>query len=363
MSPSDQIKAVYGKYADMPDVTWVGPNSRMPGLFLGFDNGTFIFTDATKGHVSTPQQISPSIDAVNGIAAVGATSLAVSTRSDVSFIQANSSNGPARAVFPGGAHGVIATKSGSFIAPLGPKGLLIVRPTNGPLQGMEVTRGTERKLYFYRVAALHDTHGTETLIFANRKSGVGLSVFNSTERGRIVHTRESEGIEIVDVCAISPGSLSAIAISKTADLLWIKDTSKNTDPVVFKLTGVEGSVYRVLATARHLFVLTSKSLYVWIDLVDRALAGQFVSPDMMRLELPVDAVDMSLVDDEYLLLVMGVNAVTSLAIANIEGQLPGGQVNTSIPGFSSGGFEKTRLDEIAPEWQAEDVEQEDLVFA
>ena len=141
MSPRDQIEAVYRGSASMPDVTWVGQNPRMPGLLLGFDNGTFIFTDATAGHVSEPQQISPSADAINGIAAVGATSLAVSTRSDVSFIQANSSIGPSRAVFPGGAHGVIATKSGSFIAPLGQKGLLIVRPGNGPLQGMEVARG------------------------------------------------------------------------------------------------------------------------------------------------------------------------------------------------------------------------------
>ena len=187
-------------------------------------------------------------------------------------------------------------------------------------------------------------------------------MFNSTERRRIVHTMGFEGIDIVDVCAVSPGSLSAIAISKSADLLWIKDTSKNTDPVVFKLTRVEGSVYRVLATARHLFVLTSKSLYVWINLVDRALVGQFGSPDMLRLVLPVDAIDMALVNDQYLLLVMGVNAVTRLAIGDIEDQLVGEPANGFNPGFTSGGVERTSLNDIAPVWQTEDIEQVDIAF-
>ena len=181
MSPSDQIKAVYDKYSSLPDVTWVGPNSRMPGLILGFENGAIILTDAATGHVSDLEQLSPNGEAINGIAAIGVASLAVSTRSEVSFFQANSSVGPGIAVFPGGAHGVVATGSGSYIAPLGPRGLLIVRPTSGLIQRMEVTTGTEGKLYFYRAAALHDRRGTETLIFANRKSGVGLSVFKSYE--------------------------------------------------------------------------------------------------------------------------------------------------------------------------------------
>jgi hypothetical protein len=363
MSPSDQIKAVYDKYSDLPDVTWIGPNSRTPGLILGFDNGSIIFTDAATGHASNPQQVSPSGEAINGIAAVGAASLAVSTRSEVSFFQASSSVGPARVHFPGGAHGVVATKSGSYVAPLGPKGLLIVRPTNGFFQRMEVTKGTEGKLYFYRAAALHDQLGTETLIFANRKNGVGLSVFNSDERSRVVHTMGFEGIDVVDVCGVATGSLSAVAVSKTADLLWINDTSKNTAPVIIRPTHVEGAVYRVLATSRHLFVLTSKALYIWFDLVDRARAGQFASPDMVRLVLPIDAVDASLLDDQYLLLVMGVNAVTSLAIADIEGQLSGKPATDFMSSISSGSFEKTSLDDIDQDWQTEDVEQQDLVLA
>jgi hypothetical protein len=363
MSPSDQIKAVYDKYSDLPDVTWVGPNFRTNGLVLGFDNGSIIFTVAATGHVSDPEQLSPSGEAINGIAANGAGGLAVSTRSEVSFFQANSSVEPTRVdFFPGGAHGVIATKSGSYVAPLGPNGLLIVRPTNDFLQ-KEVTKGTEGKLHFNRAASLHDQLGTETLIFANRKNGVGLCVFSSDERPRVVHTMGFEGIDVVDVCAVSTGSLSAIAVSKTADLLWINDTSQNTDPVVIRPTHVEGAVYRALATSRHLFVLTSKALYVWFDFVNRAIAGQFASTEMVRLVLPIDAIDMYLLDDQYLFLVMGVNAVTSLAITDIEGQLDGKCATEFRSGISSGSFEKTALDDIDQAWQTADVKQQNLVLA
>jgi hypothetical protein len=362
MSPSDQIKAVYGTYYNLPDVTWIGPNFQMPGLILGFDDGSIILTDALTGRIRDPERLSPTGEAINGIASIGATSWAVSTRSEVSFFQTDDPDGQTKVDYPGGAHGVVATKSGSYVAPLGPKGLLIVRPSSGVLQRMAVTQGTEGRLYFYRAAALHDQLGTEILIFANRKNGVGLSVFDSNDRHRVVRTMRFEGIDVVDVCAVSRGSLSAVAVSKSADLLWINDTSKRLYPVVVRLTHVEGAVYKVLATSRHLFVLTSKALYVWIDFVGRALAGQLAGPDMTRLVLPIDAVDMSLLDDQYLLLVMGVNAVTCLAIADIEGQLANNSATEFRSGTGSGNFEKTSLDDIHQDWQTEDVEQQDLVL-
>ena len=160
-----------------------------------------------------------------------------------------------------------------------------------------------------------------------------------------------DGVDVVDVCAVATGSLSAVAVSRSADLLWIRDTSENAAPVVIRPTHVVGAVYRVLASSRHLFVLTSKALYVWFDLVDRALAGQFASPEIVRLVLPVNAIDMSLLDDQYLLLVMGGNAVMSLAITDIESQLPGKTATEFKSVISSGRFEKTSLDDVVKDWQ------------
>jgi len=362
MSPSDQINAVYAKYRDLPDVTWVGPNSLMQGLILGFDDGSIISTDSNTGGVSKPQQLSPSGDAVNGIAAVSPTSLAVSTRSEVLFFQVDGSGQTSRAVFPGGSHGVVATKSGSYVAPLGPHGLLIVRPTDGKMQKMEVTRETEDRPYFYRVAALHDPVGTETLVFANRKNGVGLSLFNRDERRRVVHTMGFVGIDIVDVCGVASGSLAAFAVSRTGDILWIEDSSKHQDPVVLRPKNIEGSVYRVLATPHHLFLLSSKALYVWFGLVDRASNGEFASPNMIRLVLPMDAIDMSLLGNDYLLLVMGANAVHCLPVKSLESQIVGNFHLEKTSGLTSGSLERATLEDVRQIWQTEDIEQHDLAM-
>ncbi len=363
MSPSEQIKAIYEKYPDLPDVTWIGPNFQRPGLMLGFDEGSILFTNAATGEISDPQRVSPSGEAINGIASIGPNSLAVSTRSEVSLFQAESPGDQTIVSFPGGAHGVVATRSGSYVAPLGPKGLLIVRPSSSMVQGFAVTQGTEGHLYFYRMAALHNPLGVETLVFANRKNGVGMSVFDSEDRRRVVRVMKFQDVDIVDVCAVVPGSLSAIAVSKTADLLWITDTSSNVEPVILRPMHVKGTVYRVLATSRHLVVLTSEALHVWIDLVGRALTGQFASPDMTMLVMPIDAVDMALIDDQHLLLVMGMNAVTCLTMADMERQFASRSAAGFRLGGSSGRFEKTSLDDIHQDWRTEDVEQRELVLA
>jgi hypothetical protein len=358
MNPNDVIRTAVHGSTDRPDVTWAGPNPFTEGLCLGFDNGGIVLSDSTTGYdVSKLQQFSPTGDAINGVAAIGTSSLAVSTRSDVSFIQVKSPTDNRRAVFAGGAHGVVATVSGYFVAPLGPKGLLVVKPTNDLHQRMEMTERTEGRLYFYRVAALHDGRGTETLIFANRKNGVGLSVFKGTEKRRNVNTMGFEGIDVVDVCGVAPNSLAAIAITKTGELLWIRDTSKRDAPIVIKPAKLDGPVYRVLATPQHLFVLSNKALYIWINFVARARSGQFISPDMVRLELPVEAVDMSLIEDKTLILVMGVNAISTFAISDLERQSTGEDVTQLGSDFTLSKQDNAGLSEIARVWQTADVEQ------
>ncbi len=158
-----------------PDVTWAGPSPFGTGLCFGFDNGTIVFLSDVNGVATDYQPISPGGEAINGVAAIGTTSLAVSTRADVSFIQLDSKKGYQRAVFPHGSHGVIATKSGFFVVPRGPSGLLVVKPTSEDQQQMTVTEGNEGQMYFSRVAALNDEKGKEILVFANRRNGVGMT--------------------------------------------------------------------------------------------------------------------------------------------------------------------------------------------
>lgn len=351
MNPAGLLSVLVRTSTDGPEVTWVGPNPFGRGLCLGFDDGTIILNNTATGETTPHQEISAAKDAINGVAAIGTRSLAVSTRSDVTFIQFESPTNSSRAVFAGGAHGVVATESGYFIALLGRKGLLLVKPEVGQQQEMRVTVGTEGLLYFYRMAALCDATGKETLVFANRRNGVGLSVFDANQESRNVHTLGFAGLDVVDVCGVSRGSLSAVAISPTAEILWIKDTSKREDPLAMRLHGVEGQVYRVLATPQHLFVLTSSALYAFANLVGKVLYDKATTSSCFPFVVPMEAVDMSLYKNEYILLVMAANSIMSVRITDLEKQ-PSDQVGISIEMS-----QKTSVEDFDPKWQRHDVEQ------
>jgi hypothetical protein len=357
MNPVGLFRAAIRQSTEGPDVTWVGPNPFQNGLCLGFDNGTIIFSATAAKHTTGHQQISPSKEAINGVAAIGSTSLAVSTRADVTFIEIISPQVAPRAVFDGGTHGVVATKSGYFVAPRGAKGLLIVKPDREPEQKMRVTTGMDRQLYFYRMIALHDASGKETLVFANRKNGVGLCEFKGNVDNRNVHTLSFNGLDVVDVCGVAVGSLSAVAISPKAEVLWIKDTSKHDDPITTKMSGIEGHVYRVLATARSLFVLSSKALYVWTDLVEHVLFNKKHSSFLQPLVIPMEAVDMSLIDNEYLFLVLAVNGIASLKISDLEKQ-PFDQSGLDAESrLSIEMSQKTKMEDFVPRWERHDIQQ------
>jgi hypothetical protein len=349
-------KAIDGSPADA-DITWAGPNPFEQGLSFGLDNGSIVFTSDKTGLWTLHPQMSPSGEAINGLAGIGTHSLAVSTRAEVSFIQLDLPKDRRRAVFPGGAHGVITTKSGYFVAPLGPAGLLVVKPTNADQQPMNVTEKNDGQLYFSRVAALSDDKGKEILIFANRRNGFGASPFDGDEGGRHVHTMRFEGIDVIDVCPVAPNSHAAIAISMRAEVLWIRDASRHDDPLAMRLSGVEGPVYRVLATPRHLFVLSSKALYVWTDLVEHVLFNDKVIPNPSPLVLPVKAVGMSLIRDEHLLLVMAANAVMTLAIIDFERESAADSEPLSFAILSPEMSQQTKLENFSPRWQFSDVEQ------
>ena len=272
------VKIIDGSPAGA-EITWAGSNPFEQGLSFGLDNGRIAFTSEKTGNWTFQPQVSPSGEAINGLAWIGTHSLAVSTRAEVSFLQLDLPTGHNRAVFSGGAHGVISTQSGCFVAPLGPTGLLVVKPTNADQQPMYVTDNNEGQLYFSRVAALSDNKGQEILISANRRNGFGMSPFNGEEGGRHVHTMKFEGVDVIDVCQVAPNSHAAIAISMRAEVLWIRDASRHDNPVAMRLSGIKGPVYRVLATQRHLFVLSSTALYVWIDLVEHVLFNDKAVPN------------------------------------------------------------------------------------
>ncbi len=153
-----------------------------------------------------------------------------------------------------------------------------------------------------------------------------------------------EGLDVIDVCGIASDSLSAVAISSRGEVLWLKDVSKRDEPLVMRLTDIEGQVYRVLATNQHLFMLSSKALYVWSHLVESVLLNQDSTRQSFPHVLPVEAVDMSLLNNDKLMLVMGTNSIKSFKIDDIF------RNSSSLSSIS-------RLEDFTPRWVSEDVEQ------
>jgi hypothetical protein len=100
-------------------VCWAGPHPFAPGLCFGSEDGMVLFTDEQGRALSLPGKGSVSGEAVNGVACMG-TWVAVSTRQEVNFLPLPGTEGGHSfgVAFPYGAHGVSATPSGYFIAPL-----------------------------------------------------------------------------------------------------------------------------------------------------------------------------------------------------------------------------------------------------
>jgi len=299
------------------EVTWAGAHPFSQGLCFGFDDGSLIFTDENAESDKLPQSISESGEPVNGLAAHGKTSLAVSTRADVTFVEVDARGETTRSVYRGGAHGVATTSSGYFISPLGINGLLVVKPDAVAKQRMSLWESNKEKLYLYRVVPLRDGKGNEALIFATRKEGVGICPFEGYDTLQNIHTIASLGVDIVDICEVALGSFAVAAISIDGILMVFNDALRDFRPVTIKLGGIEGTVYRVLSSRGHLFVLTSKALYVWHGLIGGLMDDRPISENVPPVVMPMEAIDLNIYRDSLLLIVMAANEVQGIGIESI----------------------------------------------
>ncbi len=328
-----------------PDVTWAGANPFSTGFCFGFDDGTVAFTDENGVRDVLREKYSESGEPINGLASDGATCFAVSTRSDVTFVMKNADGGSTASIFPSGSHGIAVTHSGYYVSPLGINGLLVMKPSPEEIkQPMRIAEGPKDRLYFLRALPLHDERGKEALVFATRRDGVGYTAFAGNESVRNVHTITSLGLDIIDVCEIRPGTLATAAISIDGILMLFSDVLNSLHPITIKLGGIEGTVYRLLSSRGHLFVLTSKAMYAWLGLIDGLLDGNPIEENSVPVIMPMEAVDATLVRDTVLLVVMAVNEVRRIDIRTIE----------KLSSTRTDSFVRTTL---TPTWLEKDISQ------
>jgi hypothetical protein len=291
-------------------------------------------TDEAAVPVDKAKDGSISGEAINGIAASGM-SLAVSSRREITLRTWTAAN-PERITVSGvphGAHGIIVTPSGNFLAPLGRDGVMIIRPNSRPNDPVGVLTGDRDGLVFYRVIAIPRLEGRDLLVCATRQGGMGITEIQWGQDTYNMKLATFAGLDVVDVCAISgPPDTPAIAgIGREGTLLLVRDALNDEHPVTIKFSSVLGTAYRLLSARGHVFVLTSCGLYGLMNLGDRLVKGliteQFTTPILV---VAVEAVDANLVDDRWLLVTMP-DEVLKFDLDLIDQNIPDARLNGQFP--------------------------------
>jgi hypothetical protein len=292
------------------DISWAGCPPRLPQYWFGSDDGRILVTtDLNSGEGARPLLAAPSGEAVNGIAwAPGL--VAASTRSEVVLLYPESDSVElrfSRGVFPGGAHGVARTPSGRIVAPMGRQGLLMVGPNEIIRQQVQVIRPPDDSLNLYRVVCVASHGHGEVFACAARRSGFLAMPLLGDELGDTGRSLQSANEDFVDVASLNmKDHPSAVAIlSVDCSITLVRDLVADNSTVQtlhYSFTGERA--YRILCADGHVFLLTNRRLYAFVDLVSRFLEGEGMEKQVTIHAWDIEAVDASLGANRSLLVVM-----------------------------------------------------------
>lgn len=295
------------------NVTWAGECPWTQDFCFGTENGKLIVPPRNMMELE-PAGVT---EAINGVAFFENV-FGVSTRNEVAILRLNPSAVRVDLMrkFDGGAHGLISTSPGRFVASLGENGLLFVRSTSDQVDLFKGGGIKDSIINYYQLAVL-GKHKYEAFACAARNSGVlGIAYDWDGNRCSIAQHRFPR-LDIVDVYPLrSPAfPLAAVAVSRDGTLLLSRDILHDR-PVALRLWDQTTTVYSVLSIGGHLFVLTRTALHVLPGFAARFLAGERLDQPTPISDMPVDAAFVNLAYDRFLLLVLG-DEVFSVEIAKL----------------------------------------------
>ncbi len=286
--------------------------------------GRLFGVDPDRGVLDAPSNVAGSGEAING-AAFTDKLMAVSNRSEVIVQVSIPGIGPV--VLEGGAHGVIASESGKILAPRGGEGLLIIAPSNDGrfIHKTLISPGVDP--YFYQTVQVGPSEsGREWFASACRDDGIALIRLGpGEERGefevmRRRNPRTGENADIVSLCPLNrPGYPYALALLAMDGTVYFTADVRTFAFMGMAFDKLNGTPYTIHSAQGHLFILTSEKLCLMKDFADRAVRdpGGLSRGPIKSFSLAVDAIDCSIVNDEFLLLVhdhyLTVNRVSELS--------------------------------------------------
>ena len=335
----------------LPDleVSWVGPTAVEGVLCFGSEDGRIRFADIHGKTLGGMRSAVRSGEAVNGVAFINSWMMVSSRDEAILWTLPTHTTGQTMvAPVPLGAHGVIASESGYFFAPLGMKGFLFCHPRSGEIQSFNISSGPSNTLCFYRMISYRAANGQEVIASALRRGGLGVMEFNGEGHRHVLNTQSFSGLDVVDVCSVQFQGVPGIAaIGKDRTLILLK--GKNLEPTTIRYEAIEGVAYRILCARNYLFVLTSKALYVIQDLISDVVAGQSHNTMTNVMTLAMEAVDASLVGDRWLFIVLP-DEVLRLDVSLLQ-FIPSAE--DAISNVST-----MRMNKLDPHWEGQKVEME-----
>jgi hypothetical protein len=285
-------------------ITWAGDSPWTETYCFGTESGKVLFCREIGDELSLELAGDLAEDPINGVAFHGEF-VGVSTRSEVN-VHRKSANGNFRLVCPspGGAHGILATPDGHFIAPMGAEGLFCVDASGAgePRAWIESVNGTILNLY--SLTRLGYSSGKEVLVSASRTDGLSRIEFSAESDHSQINRLTAPDLDFIDVCSLGstrwPFAVAALCLDRR--LILIRDLLTDDQPQVLPIDGVRGTPYAIRCGSGHVFVLTNQHVAVFPDLSVWFLESERRDPPPRFRQRVAHADDIFIARDSELLL-------------------------------------------------------------
>ena len=300
------------------DICWVGECPWNGGYCFGTEDGRTLFAPRSFSNPYILQETPVSSgEPINGVAFLGDGTdrkiLAMSTRSDVTVVESDLGNGSGRRIaeFAWGAHGIHPTTFGSFVAPIGHGGLLLVEPQNGSGYTMRLACPSGSENDFYAMAPLGGVTDQDLFACAARRGGLfSIVVRNDADAVQVPWRYESPRVDFVDACSLNdPTNPRAIAsLGLDCSIHFFRDVLSDEKPSTLRFKATEGhamrgTAYSIRQAGGHLFVLTSEAHYAFPGLVADYFSGEMDRARQIGFSgRPIEAVDIYTAYDQLFLM-------------------------------------------------------------
>jgi hypothetical protein len=300
----DIVSKIFMRFNDF-EVSWAGPGRCTGEFAFGSEDGRILITDEDLKPIALVKSPLNHSESINGLVFQDDW-ISLTTRCEVAFVSRGQVNGKhLRAIIPAGAHELITTASGYCVAPLGPGGIMVIKPSAGKYQNATILKSaSDQPLIFYKVVSIADAAG-EVLVCATRSDGVTAMPLFSNEPG-FIRSFSYPGLDVVDVCSLGDnlGTPAIGAIGRDCTIILMRDALNDPMPTTISFPEIKEVAYRLMNHKGHLLLLTNKAVHVLSGLGSRFLEGQPVAFELTPTRtLFLDAVDANIVDDRYLLVV------------------------------------------------------------